>query len=72
MTHINAIPGANESGGFSSLLLATGNSNDIVEIDKNIICPKCQYIVVNPVECKNCYYIICQLCALDNNNICDI
>jgi hypothetical protein len=41
MTQLNAMAGANESGGFSSLLLTTGNSNDIVEIDKNIICPKC-------------------------------
>ena len=50
---------ANESGGFSQLLLGANHPSDLSEIDKNIICPKCQLIVVNPIECLNCQYIIC-------------
>ena len=62
---------ANESGGFSQLLLGNNHHSDLSEIDKNLICPKCQLLVVNPVECLNCQYIICQICAKETNNYCD-
>jgi hypothetical protein len=32
---------ANESGGFSQLLLGSNHPSDLSEIDKNLICPKC-------------------------------
>ena len=60
---------ANDSGQFSSLLSAA--NSEAVDIDKNVLCPKCSFIVVNAVECQSCQYIICQGCAQQLNNICD-
>lgn len=41
------------------------------DFDKNLICPKCSHIVVLPVECQNCEYIICYKCAQNNQLVCD-
>jgi hypothetical protein len=41
---------------FTSLL----SDNDI---DQNLVCPSCKFLVVRPVECKDCQYIICYKCA---------
>ena len=58
----------NETGPFSS---AFSNTNDTsLEFDKNLICPRCNYIVVNPVECQSCQYIICWKCAQSFNMKC--
>lgn len=60
---------ANESGQFSSMLSSGGPEG--VELDKNLICPKCSNIVVHPVECQSCQYIICFKCAQRNSGVCD-
>jgi len=65
---IGSITGANESGQFSSIL---SNNADSMELDKNLICPKCNYIVVGPVECQSCQYIICFKCAQATGMTCD-
>jgi len=44
---------------FASIL----SGSDSVELDKNLLCPRCHYIVVNAVECRSCQYIICLKCA---------
>ena len=38
---------ANDSGHFTSILSA----DTTVELDKNLTCPKCNHIVIHPVEC---------------------
>jgi hypothetical protein len=60
---------ANESGQFSSMLSSGGP--DGVELDKNLVCPKCNNIVAHPVECQSCQYIICYKCAQQNSMVCD-
>ena len=64
---MGSISGANESDQFSSIV----SNADSIELDKNLICPKCNYIVVGPVECQSCQYIICYKCAHVTGMICD-
>lgn len=33
------------------------------EVDPNFICQVCAGVILDPVECKNCQYIICAPCA---------
>lgn len=40
------------------------------DIDQNLICPACKFLVVNPVECQSCQYIICFKCAQSLNMHC--
>ena len=56
------------SNDFSSILSSNGGE---VEFDKNLVCPKCSNIVVLPVECHDCEYIICYKCAQQNQLVCD-
>ena len=39
-------------------------------IGESLICQVCANLIVNPVECKNCGYIICKECAMKCNNRC--
>ena len=52
----NSISNLTQANQFTSIL----SDN---EIDQNLVCPTCKFIVVNPVECQSCQYIICYKCA---------
>jgi hypothetical protein len=34
------------------------------------VCPACKFLVVRPVECKDCQYIICFKCAQQSGMKC--
>ena len=39
-------------------------------IKESLICQVCTNLIINPVECKNCGYLICKECARKWNNKC--
>lgn len=64
---INGNPYHQSTDQFASIL----SGADCLELDKNLICPKCSHIVVYPVECQSCQYIICFKCAQATDMQCD-
>ena len=42
------------------------------DLDKRLVCLKCNNIVCHPVECRNCSVLICYKCAQQPGNmVCD-
>ena len=46
--------GFNDTSEYDKLSLSTacGADDSRIWLDKNIVCPKCTHIVVNPIECQ--------------------
>lgn len=54
------VTGTNQMAMQASQFTSMLSDNDI---DQNLVCPACKFLVVRPVECKDCQYIICIRCA---------
>ena len=53
----------NESAMQYSSMMSTVQNVESMDLDQNLICIKCQHIVINPVECQSCQYLICNHCS---------
>lgn len=59
---------------FTKILLENKNQSysfcgnqdpEILKKIKNVMCPICKEIILNPIECEACQYIFCNKCILD-------